>query len=107
MQFSIRLALILALLLLIMAPAFSQKPELYVQTGHSGFVLSVAFSPDGKMLASGSADNTIKLWDVASGQELKTLKGHSGSVYSVAFSADGKTVASGSRDTTIRLWNVA
>ena len=70
-------------------------------------VFSVAFSPDGRTLASGNRSSTIKLWDVASGQELRTLIGHSHSVTSLAFSPDGKTLASGSEDFTIRLWDVA
>jgi WD40 repeat protein len=65
----------------------------------------VAFSPDGKTLASGSDDNTIKLWDVATGKEQATLKGHTAWVASVAFSPDGKTLASGG-DTTVRLWDM-
>jgi uncharacterized caspase-like protein len=78
-----------------------------VQTGHSDPVYSVAFSADGKTLASGSWDNTIKLWELATGRELRTLTGHSSWVRSVAFSADGKTLASGSLDKTIKLWRVA
>ncbi|MGI2909791.1 WD40 repeat domain-containing protein, partial [Hassallia sp. VBCCA 56010] len=74
---------------------------------HSNSVRSVAFSPDGKTLASGSDDNTIKLWDVATGKLSQTLTGHSNSVRSVAFSPDGKTLASGSDDNTIKLWDVA
>ncbi|TBR57420.1 hypothetical protein B4U84_15530 [Westiellopsis prolifica IICB1] len=74
--------------------------------GHSDLVRSVAFSPDGKTLASGSYDSTIKIWNVTTGQEITTLKGHSNSVNSVAFSPDGKTLASRSDDGAIKIWNV-
>jgi WD40 repeat protein len=66
----------------------------------------VAYGPDGKTLASGSYDKTIKLWDVATGKELATPTSHTNRVYSVAFSPDGKTLASGSLDKTIKLWDV-
>jgi uncharacterized protein YjiK len=76
--------------------------------GHTAEVWSVAFSPDGKTLASGGEDNTIILWDVATRQRLgQPLTGHTASVFSVAFSPDGKTLASGSADRTIILWDVA
>jgi WD40 repeat protein/tRNA A-37 threonylcarbamoyl transferase component Bud32 len=75
-------------------------------TGHSDYVPSITFSPDGRTLASGSHDKTIKLWDVHSQREIATLTGHSDIVISVAFSPDGQTLASGSWDNTIKLWDV-
>ncbi|KAI0162917.1 hypothetical protein BJ166DRAFT_481863 [Pestalotiopsis sp. NC0098] len=73
--------------------------------GHSGWVRSVAISADGRRLASGSGDRTVKLWDAESGACLQTLEGHSGSVSSVAISADGRRLASGSDDRTVKLWD--
>lgn len=84
-----------------------QKPELSVQTGHSGQVLSIAFTSDSKLMASGSVDKTIVLWDPATGNQLRTLKGHTGTVGSVAFSPDDKQLASGSADNTIKIWDVS
>ncbi|MGB3191704.1 MAG: serine/threonine-protein kinase [Limnoraphis sp.] len=75
-------------------------------TGHSDLIRSVAYSPDGRILASGSYDKTIKLWDVPTRREIATLRGHSNSVFSVAFSPDGRTLATGSSDNTIKLWDV-
>jgi WD40 repeat protein len=72
------------------------------------FVDAVVFSRDGKILASGSSDNTVRLWDVASHRPLRApLSGHAGRVNSVSFSPDGKLLASGSEDGTVRLWDVA
>ncbi|KAI7975374.1 hypothetical protein EIK77_004977 [Talaromyces pinophilus] len=75
--------------------------------GHSGWVQAVAFSPDGKLVASGSSDRTAKLWDPATGTLRQTLEGHSDLVQAVAFSPDSKLVASGSSDRTVKLWDLA
>ncbi len=83
-----------------------QKAELVVQTGHSGHVESISFSPDEKILASGGVDRVIVLWDAATGLQIKSLVGHTASIESVCFSPDGKILASGSMDGTVRLWDV-
>ena len=83
--------------------------EIDLFTGHTSWVISIAFSPDGRTLASGAGwqDNTLRLWDVATGEHKRTLTGHDSTVGSVAFSPDGKMLASGSGDQTLRLWDVA
>ncbi|KAM0263781.1 hypothetical protein ACHAQJ_001099 [Trichoderma viride] len=73
--------------------------------GHDGPIPSVALSHDSKLVASGSLDNTIKLWDSTTGQCRQTLQGHNSAIQSVAFSHDSKLVASGSSDNTIKLWD--
>ncbi|RYP53671.1 hypothetical protein DL768_001397 [Monosporascus sp. mg162] len=82
--------------------------ELTIHTleGHSNLGQGVVFSPDGMLVASGSSDNTVKLWDSATGALRHTLKGHSGTVWDVAFSPDGMLVASGSSDSTVKLWDL-
>ena len=79
------------------------QTEFATLEGHTSLVSSVAFNPNGTILASGSYDSTIKLWNVKSKKEIATLQGHT-SVYSVAFNPSGTILASGSG--TIKLWNV-
>jgi len=83
------------------------KPHVFVQLGHSGRIDSAVFSPDGRFLLSGSWDNTLKLWDIATGKEIRTFMGHSSIVRSVSFSPDGHLALSGSSDETLKLWDVA
>ena len=73
--------------------------------GHTGSVISVAFSSDGKRILTGSLDKTARVWDTETGQEKAVLKGHTGGVRSVAFSPDGKHILTGSDDKTARIWN--
>jgi WD40 repeat protein len=80
---------------------------LQVLGGHSDSVNAVAFSPDGKQLASGSWDNTIRICDAATGAALQVLKGYSGLARTIAFSPDGKQLTSGSGGNTIRIWDAA
>jgi len=75
--------------------------------GHKDCIYSVAWSPDGKLLASGSYDKMVKLWDASTGQEVKNLQDHIDAVFAVAFSPDGMHLASASQDRGVKIWDIA
>jgi WD40 repeat protein len=74
-------------------------------TWRSGPARYLAFSPDGKLLATGGDEEALRLWDSAAGKLRATLRGHTDAIDWIAFSPDGKTIATASRDTTAKLWN--
>ena len=74
-------------------------------SAHTDWVNSVAFSPDGRRIVSGSQDRTIRIWNALTGECLRTIRGHQGPVEAVAFSPDGTSVVSGSKDNTVRMWD--
>jgi WD40 repeat protein/DNA-binding SARP family transcriptional activator len=90
------------------APDAANGPTLQgALVGHSDPILGLAFHPSGKMLASSSMDQTVRLWDVASGQSYATLQGYSNWLVEVAFSPDGRTLASSGSNGTVQLWTVS
>ena len=108
-------AVIILIITLILGGAFAVPafyPAAVAETpagefsGHTDDICVVCFSPDGFILASGSEDMTIKLWDVKTGKLFMTLKGHRDDINSVEFSPDGKFLVSSSCDQTIRIWDL-
>lgn len=81
--------------------------ELRALRGHTGPILAVAYSPDGRRIVTGSADKTARVWDAETGQESFPLEGHTASVRSVGFSKDGQWIVTGSWDRTVRVWEAA
>src|SRR5262249_28216081 len=83
------------------------NPDQVVLSGHQGPVLAVAYSPDGRKLASGGTDRTVRLWEPGRDRTALPLKGHEGTILALAFAPDGKVLASGSADGTVCLWDTA
>jgi WD40 repeat protein len=86
-------------------PADAQRPDRILRSGHAGTVDALTFSPDGRWLASGSSDRTIRVWDLSTGRTICTLEGHTDDVWSLSFSPDGKHLASASQDGAVRIWD--
>jgi COMPASS component SWD3 len=87
------------------APSDAGEYQLFdTYSGHTDAISSVAFSPDGKFLASSSNDKTARIWDMKTGQTVQTISGHTGGLSDVAWAPDSQTVATASDDYTVRLW---
>ena len=97
---------VLALLLSSRPSSQSQRPELVTQITHSGTVSSIAFSPDGRLIATAGSDRIVKIWDAGRGMLIRNLEGHVGEVRSAAFSADGQRLVTAGHDPSVRIWDV-
>lgn len=89
------------------ASAQETQVETVIQTGHSGEIQEVQFSPDGKFIVTASADNTARLWDVSTGKEVRAFVGHTSYVNDVEFDVTGRFIVTGSADRTAKLWDLA
>ncbi len=87
--------------------ASSQPPAASLRCRHGNTISALAFSPDGKTLATAGWDKTVRLWDTTTGKEIRSLIGHQAEVEALAFAPDGKTLASSGWDQTVRLWDVS
>ena len=106
MKRSLTSSTIVALVLLVGGAQAQVPAPRAILPGHKATVSCASFSPDGKVLATGSLDGTIRIWDAASGNELFTFSGHRAAIRAVTFAKDGKTLYSGSEDRTVKSWNI-
>lgn len=106
-RMTLLISVLMGFALLPAAPLRAEEPDVSVQLGHNSGVCTVALSPDRQMVLSGSWDNTLKLWDMATGREIRTFRGHSSWISAAAFSPDGHAILSGSGDGTLKLWDIA
>lgn len=97
----------LSIMVVVVSIMGQEKVELVVETGHSAAVRGMVVSPDGRTLASVGNDAAVRLWNIASRQELKPLRGHQDTVTGVVFSPTGSIIATSSEDKTVKLWNAA
>jgi WD40 repeat protein len=97
---------VLSIIFLTVKAMAQSKPEVYVQFGHNNKITSISFSKDGKYIATGSEDRTIKLWDILTGREIRTILGHSDKINSILFSPDSRYIASASSDNTIKIFEI-
>ena len=86
---------------------FFTAPNHFTYQGHSDYVSAVAWSPDGKRIASGSGDHTVQVWDASNGSHVYTYRGHDSDVSTLAWSPDGKYIASAGLDNTVQVWEAA